>query len=133
MPALEALTETLNKLKRQSSRYPVEEFGDLLANLDITPGESTKEASIQAAKVWARVEDQDDVVEAMREDAVEEMAAQLAETSMNGRDASEGEGAGGDENTEHGGVPHRPTLNFRTLASWRGQRRRAAMEKPYFT
>ena len=76
--------------------------------------------------------DQDDVVEAIREDAVEEMTAQLAGTSVDGGDVSEEEEVGGDKSTGRaGGVPHRPTLNFRrTLASWRGQRRRVAMAKP---
>ena len=78
------------------------------------------------------MEDQDDVVETMREDAVEVMTtAQLVGTSVDGGDASEEEEkASGDESTGRGGVPHRPALNFRrTLTSWRRKRRTMATKK----
>lgn len=76
--AVEGLVETLNKL---SSRvHPVEQgspVADLLANLNIIPGKSADEAAVQAAQVWAIVEDQEGIVEAMRLDAVDETTEQL--------------------------------------------------------
>ena len=52
------------------------ELVDVLANLDINPGEAADEAAIQAATVRATLEDQEDV-EAVRLDAVDEMTEQL--------------------------------------------------------
>ena len=61
-------------------------MGDLfLANLDITPREPANEAVIEAAQqFWATMKCQDDIVEAIGEDAVEEMAVQLVGTSVDG-------------------------------------------------
>ena len=50
-PAVEVLTETLNKLsfrvqEAEQQGSAVEELGDLLANLDITPGEPASETAL---------------------------------------------------------------------------------------
>ena len=55
---------------------------ELLANLDVTRGEAADEAAMNAVRVWVNVEDEDDVVEAMRWDAAEEITARLAETHI---------------------------------------------------
>ena len=110
---MEALTETLINLgsrvhKAEEQGSPVEELGGLLPNMGSTPGEPANAAAIQAAQFWATAEDQDDIVEAMREDAVEEMTAQLIGTSVDGGDVPEQEEeAGGDESTGRagGGAP----------------------------
>ena len=54
------------------------------------------EAAIEAAQVWATVEDQEDVVEAMRLDAVDEMTEQLEGTGVGGVDATDDEKEDGD-------------------------------------
>ena len=135
-PAVEALTKTLDNLssrvrEAQQQGPPVEdaELSDLVANLDITPGEAVNETANKAAEVWATMEDQDDVVEAMRQDAVE-VTAQLAGTLVNWEEEEEEAEGGESTGGGGGGVLHLPTLNFRrTLASWRRQRQRAAMER----
>ena len=113
------------------------ELIDLLANLNITPGKPADEAATRAAEIWATVKDQEDVVEAMRLDAVDEMTAQLNGTHLDVEDVSEDEKEdGGGESRGRGreareGTRHRPTLHFRrTSAIWRGQGMRAAMETP---
>ena len=40
--------------------------GELFANLDVTPEEAADEAAMNTVRVWATVEDEDDVVKAMR-------------------------------------------------------------------
>ena len=55
---------------------------DLLANLNIIPGECADEVAIEAAPVWTTVKDQEDVVEAIRLDVVvDEMTEQLEGTA----------------------------------------------------
>ena len=51
----------------------------------------TDEAAIEAAQVWATVEDQEDVVEAMQFDAVDEMAVELEGTVVGGVDSADDE------------------------------------------
>ena len=69
---------------------------NLLANLNIIPAECADEAAIEAAQVWATVEDQEDVVETMRLDAVDEMTEQLEGTGVGGVDATDDEKEDGD-------------------------------------
>ena len=45
---------------------------DLLANLGITPGDHADEPAMQKAQVWAAIEDEEDVAEAMRLDETED-------------------------------------------------------------
>ena len=101
------LAETLNKLtsrvhEAKDHGSPADtELVDVLVNLDINPGEAADEAAIQAATVWALLEDQEDVVEAVRLDAVDEMAEPLSITfeeeggiSDDERKESDGESTG---------------------------------------
>ena len=62
-----------------------------------------------AIRVWATIEDDDEVVKAMREDAAEEMAAALAGTLSLSDPEEEAEGE--EEEKEDGGdeIPERPT------------------------
>lgn len=106
-PAVEALTKTLNNVssrvhetQQQGSPAVDTELTDLLANLDIIPGEGANGAAKRAAEVWATVEDQDDVVEALRLDAVDRMTAQLAGTLI--EDDKDDEDEDGDESTGRG-------------------------------
>ena len=102
-----------------------------MAGLDLIPGKGADAEATNAIRVWATIEDDDEVVKAMREDAAEEMAAALAGTLS--LSDSEEEAKGEEEEKEEvatrarnaGGTPHRPTLNYRlTSGSWRVQRRK---------
>lgn len=78
------------------------------------------------------MEDQDDVVEAMRLDAVDEMTEQLEGTRVGGVDSTDGEKEDdGIERTVCGGAFPRPSAEISSsLISWRGQRGRAALTTP---
>ena len=83
-PAGEELEKTLNNVSsrvrqadEQGSPVTGTAMFNLLANHSIIPGGCADEATIEAAQVWATVEDQEDAVEAMRLDVVNEMTAQL--------------------------------------------------------
>ena len=76
--------------------------------LDITPGEAASEEAMDAIRVWATVEDEEDVAEAMRADAAEEITARLAGTHVdaNSKEEKEEEEDDDDESTEPGrGAP----------------------------
>ena len=86
-PAVEELGKTLNKLSSRVRRgdeqgSPVTDTAmvNMLANLNIIPKRCADEAAIEAAQVWVTVEDQEDVFEAMRLDAAEELTEQLEGT-----------------------------------------------------
>ena len=111
-PAVEGLAKTLNNVSvrvrqadEQGSSVTDTELVDLLANLNIISGECADEAAIEAAQVRATVEDQEDVVEAMRLDAVDEMTEQLEGTGVEGVDSTDDEKEDGDdERTARGGT-----------------------------
>ena len=68
-----------------------------MAKLNIIPGECADEGAIEVAQVWATAEDQEDVVEAMRLDAVNEMTEQLEGTGVRGVDSTDDEKEDGDD------------------------------------
>ena len=115
-PAMEGLAKTLNNVSvrvrqahEQWSLVPDTELVDLLANLNIIPGECADKAAIEVAQVWATVEDREDVVEAMRLDTVDEMTGQLRGTGVGGVDSTDDEKEGGaDERTGRGGTVPSP-------------------------
>ncbi|CAB1115493.1 unnamed protein product [Ectocarpus sp. CCAP 1310/34] len=112
-PDLAALTETVNTLstsvhdaQQHGFRIVDDEISELFAELDIEPGEPIAEEAVSAIQGWATIEDDGEVVEALRLDAVDEMTALLAGThvSTGGEEKDEGEEdeeeeGGGDENT----------------------------------
>ena len=72
-PDLKALTETVNTLstsvhnaQQQGSPIEDEEISELLAELDIEPGKSVGEETANVIQGWATIEDDDEVVEALR-------------------------------------------------------------------
>ena len=82
--------------------------GELLVNLDVTPGEAADEVAMNAIRVWATVEDEDDVVEAMRRDTAEENMTRLTGTHIDAdsEEEEENEEDDGDESTGRGrGTP----------------------------
>lgn len=105
-PGVEALTKTLNTLisrahegAKQGSTN-IAECSDLLANLDISPGNPASDAAIKAVYTWVSLEDQDDIVEAIRADAEEDMVALLAGMALNGGGSDEDEEE--DDNDDQG-------------------------------
>ena len=92
----------MRQADEQGSPVADTELVDLLANLNIIPGECANEAAIEATQVWATVEDQDNVVEAMRLDAVDEMTEQLEGTGVGDVDST-------DDDKEDGARRHRDT------------------------
>ena len=86
--------------QQQGSRIVDDEISELLAELDIEPGKPVAEESVNAIHGWATIEDDDEVVEALRLDTVDDMAALLSGTHVStGGEEEEEEEGGGDENT----------------------------------
>ena len=95
-PAVKGLEKTLNtmSLRMHEAQQQGTSIGDtgiinLLANLDITPGETAAETSLRAAQRWASTEDQEDVIEAQQLDQAESVAASLKGLALEGRDSSD--------------------------------------------
>eukprot|EP00903_Cladosiphon_okamuranus_P020286 g18616.t1 len=91
-----------------SQGFPIrdEEISELLAELNIEIGKPVGEETGNVIRGWATIEDNDEVVEALRQDAVDEMTALLARTrlSTGGEEKDEQEEdeqqqGSGDENT----------------------------------
>ena len=133
--AKDSVKELAEKLDKLSSRVheakdhgsPADtELVNVLANLDINPGEAADEAAIQAATVWATLEDQGDVVEAVRLNAVDEMTEQLNGTYVEERGVSDDEKEESDgESTGCGGIALPP---YAQLSQYFGPLERAAEE-----
>lgn len=129
---VEELTDTLNKVSsrvtatKDHESPPTKEIIDLLANLDMNPGEAAGEAAIEGLKEWVTLEDQEYVVEALRLDAVDEMAEHLNgtyEEDVGGPDDEEGGSDG--ESTGGGGIEPPP---YSQLSQYFGPLERAAGE-----
>ncbi|CAB1113054.1 unnamed protein product [Ectocarpus sp. CCAP 1310/34] len=102
--SVSVLSTSVQEAQQQGSSIQDEDICDLLAELNIEPGKPIAEEAVNAVQHWATIEDEDDVVEAMRGDAVEEMTAQLAGTllSTGSEEGDEEEEDGGDDNTGRG-------------------------------
>ncbi|CAB1098723.1 unnamed protein product [Ectocarpus sp. CCAP 1310/34] len=108
-PDLKALADTVNKLstsvqdaQKQGSRVVDEEISERLAELNIKPGKPVAGEVVAAIQGWATIKDDEEVVQALRLDAVEDMTALLAGTNLStGGDDEEDEQdqGGGGENT----------------------------------
>ena len=105
---MKALTETVNTLstsvrdaQQEGSRIVDDEISELLVELDIEPGKPVAEETVNAIHGCVTIEDDDDVVEALRLDTVDDMATLLAGThvSTSGEEKNREEEGGGDENT----------------------------------
>ena len=95
-PAVKGLEKTLNTMslrmheaQQQGTSIGDTDIIDLLANLDITPGETAAETSLRAAQRWASIEDQEDVIEAQQLDQAESVAASLKGLALEGGDSSD--------------------------------------------
>ena len=98
------LSMNVRDAQEQGSRVEDEDIREMLANLDITPGEAASEETMDAIWVWATVEDEEDVAEAMRGDAAEEITARLTGTHVDAisKEEKEEEEDDGDEIPEPG-------------------------------
>lgn len=105
---VEELADTINKVSSRVAEAndpgspPDKEIVDLLANLDMNPGEAAGEAAIKAVNEWATFEDQEEVLEAFRQDAMDDMTEHLngtfiadADASDDEEEESQGDGGGG--------------------------------------
>ena len=81
----------------------------MLAKLDITPGEHAEEPAKHKAQVWAAIEDQKDVAEAMRLDEAGEVAKALAGGHVEGVESSDEEEDGIDDGCPEGGGADPPS------------------------
>ncbi|CAB1099057.1 unnamed protein product [Ectocarpus sp. CCAP 1310/34] len=104
-PDLKALTETVNKLstsvgeaQKQGAGIVDEEISELFAELDIEPGKPVEEEAVSAIRGWATIEDDEEVTEALRLDAADEMAELLAgmQVTTGGDEEDEVEGSDDD-------------------------------------
>ncbi|CAB1103823.1 unnamed protein product [Ectocarpus sp. CCAP 1310/34] len=132
-PDLKVLAETVNTVstsvqdaQKQGSRVVDEEISELLAELNIEPGKPVAGEAVAAIQGWATIEDEEEVVEALRLDAVEDMTALLAGTNLStgGDDEEEGQdqGGGGENMGRERRAPRAPpgyeelSLHFGALA-----------------
>lgn len=128
---VEELTETFNKVStrvaatKDCGSPPTEEIIDLLADLDMNPGEAADEAAIEGLKEWATFEDQEDVVEALRLDALDEMTEHLNGTYTKEVGVSDDEGGSDGESSGGGGIEPPP---YSQLSQHFGPLERAAGE-----
>ena len=96
--AVITLSTSVHGAQQQGCHVQDEEICEILANLDIAPGQPADQEAMKAVQLWGTVEDEHDVVEAMRTHAAEELTALLAGKSI-GND-SEVEGEEDEENEE---------------------------------
>ena len=108
-PDLKALTETVNKLstsvgdaQEQGAGIVDEEISELFAELDIEPGKPVEGEAVSATQGWTTIEDDEEVMEALRLDAVDEMAELLAGTQVTTGGDEEDEVEGGSDNDNSG-------------------------------
>ena len=88
------------------------ELCEVLAELDITPGQAPNGAAMAAVKSWALIEDHEDVITALRLDAQDEIVNRVGLLECNAEGAKEGTpGVSSDESEAEegtkigGGVP----------------------------
>lgn len=96
--ALNALSSTVHRATGRGSSSVVDaDLVEVLVNLDISPGKPADEAAIAAARVWATVEDQEDVAQALR---LDEQDAILSGTFGDMRVVENGGGKGEEQDKD---------------------------------
>ncbi|CAB1103531.1 unnamed protein product [Ectocarpus sp. CCAP 1310/34] len=116
----------------EGSHGDYEDIAELLAGLRIEPGKRIEEEPVNAIQGWATIEDDDEVVEAIRLDMVDDMTAQLngVHVSAGREEVDEQEEDRGDEDT---GRVRRAPPAYGELSSYFGvleaAQRRVATEK----
>ena len=115
-PAVDGFMKTLNMVsvrvhQAQEEGSPVTdtEIIELLANLDITPGGHADESVEQKAQEWATTEDQENVIEAMKSYAADDLTNTLAGIHMEKKESSDGEEDGSDDGSTGGGGSEPPS------------------------
>ena len=105
-PAMQQLESAFTSLS-DSVRLSTEKAGggpadaelcEVLAELDITPGQAPTSTSMAAVKSWARIEDHEDVVTALRLDAQDDIVERVGLSELNTEGTKDGRsGACSDE------------------------------------
>ena len=103
--ALNKMSMRVHQAEKEGSPVTDKEMIDVLANLDIAPGLPAGDEAIEAAEVWARVEDQKDAIETMQLDAADVMTEVLKGTHVNKVAAQEIEDSDDDTTGHEGGAP----------------------------
>ena len=145
-PAVKGLEKTLNTMslrmheaQQQGTSIGDTEIIDLLANLDITPGETAAETSLRAAQRWASIEDQEDVIEVQQLDQAGSVAASLKGLALEGGDSSDSQDEEDDDDGNAadgnvGGGAAEPPPSYAELsqyfAPWKATRQRPAWTRP---
>ncbi|CAB1116616.1 unnamed protein product [Ectocarpus sp. CCAP 1310/34] len=114
-------------LDMKGSRIEDEDIAELLAELRIELGKRIEEEAVNAIQGWATIEDDDEVVEAIRLDTVDDMTAQLngVHVSAGREEEDEQEEDRGDEDT---GRVRRAPPAYGELSSYFGVLEAAAEE-----
>ena len=72
----------MHRALQKGSRIEDEDIAELMTELNIEPGRPLVEEAVSAIQGWATIEDNDEVVEALRQDTVDDTTAQLAGTRL---------------------------------------------------
>ena len=114
-PALRSLTKSVHSLstsvhdaQQQGSRIEDEDLSEMFAEINVSPGEPAPEEAVDLVQAWATIEDDDDVVEAFRQDAADEMTAQLAGTHLSTCREEESEDEADSDHEDTGGGRRAP-------------------------
>ena len=99
----------MHEAQEEGSPVTDTEIIDLLANLNITPGGHADESAKQKAQEWTTIENQEDVVEAMKSDAVDDLTNTLAGTHMEEEESSDGVEDDSDNGRTRGGGSEPPS------------------------
>ena len=99
----------MHEAQEEGSPVTNTEVIDLLAHLDITPGGHADESAKQKEQEWATIEDQENVVEAMKSDDAEDLTKALVGIHMEEEKSSDGEEDGSDDGSAGGGGSEPPS------------------------
>ena len=95
--AFNALSFGVHEAAAQGSCVNDTELCNVLVDLDISPGKPAHKAAVDAAREWATLEDEEDLVEAMRLDEQDVMVGDIIDSIVEEGNVSDGESEDGDE------------------------------------
>ncbi|CAB1116635.1 unnamed protein product [Ectocarpus sp. CCAP 1310/34] len=98
--SLKTLSKSVLKVQQQGSSIQDEELCELVAGFNIEPGKAAVGDAVNTLQAWATIEDDDEVVKVFRQDAVDDMTAQVAGSHVS--PGSEEEDEEGDDEEEGG-------------------------------
>ena len=109
MKTLNTVSVRVHEAQEEGSPVTDTETIDLFANLDIAPGGHADESAKQKAQEWATIEDQEDVVEAMKSDDAEDLTKASVGIHMEEKESSDGEEDGSGDKSTRGGSSEPPS------------------------